>query len=359
MAAHDAGYKLLFSHAEMVADLLRGFVAEEWVAELHFATLERVNASFVRDDLRGREDDIISRVQWGPRWLYVYLLLEFQSRVDRFMALRILAYVALLYQQLVRDGELSPEGLLPPVLPVVLYNGERRWRAPQDVSELVETVPGALSRYAPRLRHLLLDEGAYDEKALAEQRNLVAALFRLERACDPDAVAEVLGGLAEWLGAPQQSSLRRAFTVWLGRVLLPARVPGVEIPELRELAEVRSMLAERVKEWTRQWKAEGLAEGREEGRRLGLEEGRQEGREEGRQEGREEGRQEGRQEGREEGERRLLRRQLERRFGRLPAWAERRVTEARTADLERWAELVLDAGRLNDVFGETAGEDDR
>ncbi len=39
---YDHSYKALFSHAEMVADLLRGFVREEWVNELDFSTLEKV-----------------------------------------------------------------------------------------------------------------------------------------------------------------------------------------------------------------------------------------------------------------------------------------------------------------------------
>jgi len=37
---HDASYKLLFSHARMVEDLLRGFIHEPWVHELDFTTLE-------------------------------------------------------------------------------------------------------------------------------------------------------------------------------------------------------------------------------------------------------------------------------------------------------------------------------
>jgi hypothetical protein len=49
------------------------------------------------------------------------------------------------------------------------------------------------------------------------------------------------------------ASLRRAFAVWLKKVLLPARLPGVELPELADLNEVNTMLAERVMEWTRQW----------------------------------------------------------------------------------------------------------
>jgi hypothetical protein len=62
-ATYDSGYKLLFSHAQVVEDLLRGFVAEDWVAELDFATLEKVAASYVSDDLREREDDIVWRLR--------------------------------------------------------------------------------------------------------------------------------------------------------------------------------------------------------------------------------------------------------------------------------------------------------
>jgi len=97
MNDHDHSYKNLFSHAQMVEDLLRGFVHEEWIKQLDFSTLERVSGSYISDDLREREDDIVWRVRWGVEWLYVYLLIEFQSTVDRFMAVRIMVYLGLLY----------------------------------------------------------------------------------------------------------------------------------------------------------------------------------------------------------------------------------------------------------------------
>ncbi len=89
MTDHDHSYKLLFSHPRMVQDLLEGFVHEDWVRQADFSTLERVSGSYVSDDLREREDDVIWRVRLGPEWLYVYLLIEFQSTPDHFMALRI------------------------------------------------------------------------------------------------------------------------------------------------------------------------------------------------------------------------------------------------------------------------------
>lgn len=101
--SHDHSYKLLFSHPEMVADLLWGFAHEDyWVAQLDFSSLEKVSGSFVADDLREREDGVIWRARWGDQWLYAYLLLKFQSSVDHFMAVRIMVYLGRLYQDLIR-----------------------------------------------------------------------------------------------------------------------------------------------------------------------------------------------------------------------------------------------------------------
>lgn len=98
MTDHDHGYKRLFSHPEMVKDLLRGFVAEPWVTELDFSTLEKYPTVFIGDQLRERRNDVIWRLRWGPEYLYIYLMLEFQSSINRYMAVRLLTYLGLLYQ---------------------------------------------------------------------------------------------------------------------------------------------------------------------------------------------------------------------------------------------------------------------
>jgi predicted transposase YdaD len=58
----------------------------------------------------------------------------------------------------------------------------------------------------------------------------------------------------------------------------------------------------------------------------------------------------GRQEGRQEGEAIILERQLERRFGPLEAAIGVRLRGAAPEQLERWAENVLDAATLEEVF---------
>ena len=326
MPEHDNSYKLLFSHREMVADLLRGFVKEPWVRELDLETLEPVNTSFISEDLRGREDDVIWRVRWRQQWMYVYLLLEFQATVDPFMALRVLVYVGLLYQDLVRKGQVKADDLLPPVLPVVLYNGGRPWSAAEDVADLVVQAPGGLDRYRPHLAYLLLEERCYSEEELAPLHNVVAALFRLENSGSPEEIRRVVDALVDWLKAPEQTSLRRSFVVWLRRVLLPSRVPGVAVPPVTDLQEVKAMLAERVQEWAREWREEGLRQGLQQGMQQGM------------------------QQGHKQGEEAMLVYLLERRFGPLTEDARARIAVADSGTLRLWAERVLSAGALDDVF---------
>ena len=272
---HDAAYKGLFSHRRMVEDLLRGFAARKWSDELDFETLEKLPADYVSDDLRQRHGDSVWRLRLqgqGEEWLYLLVMLEFQSTTDPFMAVRMLVYTGLLYQDLIRQGSLDEAGRLPPVLPIVLYNGRDRWTAPVEVGDLIAPVKETLARYQPSQRCFLLDEGRLKEDDLPG-RNLVSALVRLENSGTAEALWEVMEALSGWLRDSGDEELRRAFAEWLRQVV--SRRLGEGAPLAADALEGGgAMLAERVQEWIEQW----LQEGREQGIELGLERGLERGR---------------------------------------------------------------------------------
>ncbi|WP_051228310.1 Rpn family recombination-promoting nuclease/putative transposase [Oceanospirillum beijerinckii] len=341
--AHDNSYKLLFSHPEMVSDLLTGYIKEPWVEQLDLSTLETVSGSYTSDDLRDREDDIIWRVRWkssvetskisqaeqkqsNEGWLYIYLLLEFQSSVDRYMPLRLNIYSSLLMDDLRKTKRLTPNGKLPPVFPLVLYNGERNWTAPLELNELIENVPGGLHLYQPHFRYCLLDEKHYQDESLPEVKNLVSALFALENSRTPADMQRILTALIEWLKQPEQTGLRRNFTLWLKRVLLPARVPGVQFEQIHNLHEVHSMLAERVKTWTEEWKQEGIQQGVQEGIEQEREQERQR-------------------------KAVTVQKLLTRRFGLLSEENIQRLNQATAEELDQWTEAIFDIESLEEVFG--------
>jgi len=73
-------------------------------------------------------------------------------------------------------------------------------------------------------------------------------------------------------------------------------------------------------------------------------------REKGFQEGLVKGKLEGELKGKLEGKCALLERLLTRRFGPLPAWAKEQLTSATDAQLDNWAERILDAQTLQEVL---------
>ena len=266
---HDHSYKQLFAHPEMVRDLLTGFVHERWVASVDLGSLEAVKASFITDDFREREDDVIWRVRWADGWLYVYILIEFQSRVDAFMGVRIANYVSLLYQDLLARQALTDDDRLPPVLPIVLYNGESRWSAPTDLHTLIEAVPGGLEAYRPHWAYLLLDEGAIVGNAdyPLEVRNLAAALFQLEKARDEPTWLAVYARLVEVLDSQALDSLKRAFGRWIYKSFIRRKRPGIRLPDIDDFHEVHVMLQQRVEQWNAEIREQGRLEGRQENQR--------------------------------------------------------------------------------------------
>ena len=268
---HDAAYKQLFSRPRMVRDLLEGFAARGWSGNLDFGTLEPVPASYVSRDLQQRHGDLVWRVRFsGDRWLYLLLLLEFQSTVDPAMAVRMLAYTALLYQRLAADGALRDPGALPPVLPVVVYNGRGSWTAQTNVSELVAGGRGELSPYQPSQRYFLLDQGRLADGELPAG-NLVSALIGLEKGRDTAWGAARLRrpfkALIDLLEDEEDGELTRVFATWITQaVRLPERLPDEALGPLEQLKETYTMLEETVQGWLERGRIQGIEQGIEQGR---------------------------------------------------------------------------------------------
>ena len=320
----DASYKLLFSAPEVVRDLVLGFIPDEWLHSLDYSTLEKVPGSYVSDDLRHRADDVIWRVRADGEWVYLYLLIEFQSTVDPWMAVRIMTYVGLLYQDLIRRNDVLPDRKLPPVLPVVLYNGDATWSAATDIAQLIPKAPGLVAQYLPKLQYLLIDEHRYADEELAGLKNLMAAIIRFEHPESEQALLQLIDLLNDWLeGNPE---LKRTFAIWIRAVLLRQSKHPLALPKVRDLKELKMTLAERFDTWAQQHEQRGILKGIQEGIEQGIERGI------------------------EKGEALLLQRQLTRRFGTLPNEVIVQIAGATSAQLERWGDRVLDAHTLDEVF---------
>ena len=164
-----------------------------------------------------RRGDAVWRVRFRNGWLYLLVLLEFQSTNDDRMALRNLEYTTLLYRELDRRGELGRPGRWPPVLPVALYNGDAPWSAALEMRELIAPVPEPLMSCQPSQRSLLLDERriAVDDVPLG---NLIRAVVGFEQSESREDLNRVTEALRHWLRDPEDTELGRAFAAWLEQI---------------------------------------------------------------------------------------------------------------------------------------------
>jgi hypothetical protein len=315
---HDASRRALFSHPDVIRDLIRGYVDEPWVKDIDFSTLRRLPASFVTPRLRRRIADVIWTARWRERDLYIVVLVEFQRRDERYMAVRQLVYVALTLLELVEKSQLlDDDGFLPPVLPVVLYNGDRPWRSPSRLEDLFGELPSGLAELQPQFQFLLLDELRLPID-LAGPKNMMSAIAALEQGSESvDAFARAIQATDSWL-AESPANLRRMFYAWVTRVLASSMESDLPLDEIDQLGELKDMMEERIARWKDQWLDEARQEGREQGRRLG--------------------------------EAEVLKRQLKLKFRDVPARFLARIESADDSKLLRWAERILTAESLDEVF---------
>ena len=222
-----------------------------------------MNSSYVHESDQQRIGDVVWRLklQGGSDWVYMYLLLELQSKVDRYMALRMMVYVGLLYQDLIKQKQLGADGLLPAIFPAVIYNGKRPWSAPLNLIELITPVPEPLRSLLPNMSYFVFDEGQVQPLA---PNNTLSTIIQIERAADTEQLAAALWRAHELLKAPEHRSLRRSLLAWLKRVVLFRITGNREFPQINELQEVYTVLAERVTQWTQNWHEQGRKEGLQE-----------------------------------------------------------------------------------------------
>lgn len=315
---HDTGYKLLFSNPRLVKDLLEGFVRPDWLGEIDLGSLEPFKASFTTDDLRERHDDVIWRVRFRDQWVYLYLLIEFQSSDDYFMACRLLTYVGLLYQDIIRSQKLKRGDRLPPVMPIVVYNGTRNWTGPIDMNQLIEPMHPSLAAYLPSLSYYLLQEKAVPESFTDDHpENLVGHLIGLGFSQDGTDMRRRVRRLNRLLTHPKYRTLQRSFAIWLNR-LLRVRFKDEAVPELHDLSEVEAMLAEKLTSWTEKWRQEGRQEGHQEGRHLEAVA--------------------------------MLSKVLTKRFGPLDDLTRRRIEEASVEQIEAWLDRLFEVDTLDELM---------
>ena len=323
----DTPYKVLYQDRGLLEETVR-LVAPELADAYDFETAVALDKEHLTADNRTRLQDkaylVEPRDPGRPRLLVV---LEFQSGDDPDMALRMEEYAHLAVTAAPPDTRKGAAGGLPEVLPIVIHNGDRPWRA--STVGIVRHVGGGPPTQMPMYATVdlpVLAEGPDEFGRRPEPGGRVATLAGVEAAA-PEQLPKLLAEAFQRHPGAESSKLRQGLHLRVRAMLGHQEMEG-DLPPLEEcerlLAEgrgetMRTMMDAQFERWRDKNVARGLAQGRalglEQGRALGIEQGRSQGIEQGVARGMEQGISQGLAQGMAQGRVDLLVRQAKLRFG--------------------------------------------
>ncbi len=315
---HDALFKSAFSKLRHARGLLRSLVPEPLARRIAWPTLRLESGIAVGDeDLDEQRMDLVYSARAGKRHVLIYVLAEHQSKVDPWMAFRLLCYLVAIWKG--HRAEHPRARKLPAILPIVVHHSATGWTAPVAFEELLDAdaeLLDALGPFVPRFRFRLDDLSTQTDADLRARTQMTAggrvAILSLKHGRDQVAVR--IRVLSPDGRAP---AARDVLASVLRYILETSRAEPATLRELlarqvgREAAEEIMTTAEMLR---REGEARGEARGKVQGKREAL----------------------------------LL--LLRQRFGRLPAAAVARIDKAAVAQLDLWFSQVLMASSLEAVL---------
>lgn len=276
---HDKLFKSSFGDRDTAEAFFRRHLPAAIVALIDWSILKLEPGSFVDDELRASESDLLYRValravgaESTAAEAYVYLLFEHQRREDRWIALRLLTYQTRIWQKHRAAHPLSLT--LPPILPMVLAQNNQAWSiVPRfhalfdPTSDLGDFGRSPLSRYVPEFTFRLIQLAALPFKEITGTAlgTITLRILKAER------TGELMSELV-W----DEGLLLELSPSHLERIL--RYIVGVgEFDKTTVEQKLRTLKANAIKETAMTIAEQYLQEGRQQGRQEGRQEGHQEG----------------------------------------------------------------------------------
>ena len=177
---HDTFFKATFGRPEVAADLLAHYLPPDVAAALDLSTLEPMKDSFVDPELQEHFSDLLYRVGLKDGGAaYACLLFEHKSTPEAMVAFQLLRYKVQTWEGLIARGAKK----LPPLIPIVIYHGRRRWRIARNFGALIDWKGAeALRKYVDEFEYHLLDFSASGKTRIVGAAFAQAGLLVLRHA---------------------------------------------------------------------------------------------------------------------------------------------------------------------------------
>ena len=186
---HDRLITQTLQQIEAARKLIGTHLPIEITQYLKLETLEPVDTNFVDRNLRRRIADRLFSVQlvdsaaekdFGSYdHILIFVLIEHKSTDQPLTLIQMLGCIIRIWENMLENQK-----PLAPIIPWVIYNGLRPWKAPKSLDELIPT-PLPWKRFIPSLELAIMDIRRTHDSTLTEHPILHTALTLLKYGRDP------------------------------------------------------------------------------------------------------------------------------------------------------------------------------
>ena len=313
---HDKLFKLALAEIAVAKEFFSTHLPTDLLKVIDMNTLKLEKETFVDENYKSTEADVVYSAKMGNTTTYLYLLSEHQTNVDPWLSFRLLVYTIRIMEL---HHKQHPHDPLPLVYATVVYTGDEPWNVPLDIFPLFAEAQD-LARQIMFKPYQLQDVKRTSDDALRQQElsGLVAFVLKYRQERD---FQKFLKKFLPWLH--QVEVHHEIYGTSLGRIVLKYVIDNS--PEGNKdllVQEAKHYLSQELQgdimTIAQQWKQEGIQMGMRQGVK--------------------------------QGEAALLKCLLQHRFGEIPLVYAQRIDEADAQTLLYWGKRVLDAKTLGDIF---------
>lgn len=170
---HDEFFKATFGRKDIAVDYLMHMLPVELLQDLDINKLERVNGSYVSQELQETFSDVVylCPLKNGLYAAQITFLFEHKSQIESRPHLQLLRYMldawsAQLTQ--IKSDKQKNRAKLNPIIPILVYHGKENWKKRNMRSYFGRELPESLLAYLPQFDYVFTHVTAMSNEQILE-----------------------------------------------------------------------------------------------------------------------------------------------------------------------------------------------
>jgi len=185
----DKFFGRLFLDKEIIIEFLTYLVEEDFVNDLDFSTLVKVDRRGLSQYNKDKTTDVLWKLKYKEQFVYIGILIEIQSSNDNTMPIRFLDYIGLFYEN--QYQSLKKDDKVIPIIPILFYIGEQNWNAKVKFHDLVDIPNKELEKFIPNFEYIPIILNNISKEKLVEAESMLTRLLSLNKSEDLDDFREL------------------------------------------------------------------------------------------------------------------------------------------------------------------------